>query len=120
VTYPTVPIIESQNNEAGSCGGGGEAGLVERRERMVGDGVRCCGARVDLHRVHRRAVYVGRDAEVEVACGAAPCVRDGSRKAATSVAVYDSPAPEADAQMLLPSNFYEFIQKGRGHIRGIQ
>jgi hypothetical protein len=47
-------------------------------------------------------------------------VRNGSRKAATSVAVYDSPAPEADAQILLPSNFYEFIQKGRGHIRGIQ
>ena len=30
------------------------------------DGVGCFGARVDLDRVHRRAVDVGRDAEIEV------------------------------------------------------
>jgi ProQ/FINO family len=36
----------------------------------VGDGVGCHGARVELHRVHWRAVDVGCDAEVEVCCRA--------------------------------------------------
>jgi hypothetical protein len=48
----------------------------------VGDGVGCCGAGIELDWVHRRAVDVGGDAEVEVGLRACDgCAKVGVRGA---------------------------------------